>query len=125
MRANARIVVGMQASTHAAHAAPAPISVRDTIRAGAAVSGPSPIPAVPGLPLLGSALAFRKHRLALMSRVASMGPVARYDLGPVPIHVVSDAALAHEMLVEQPDAFIKSRGLSVFLRPLLGDGLLT
>ena len=112
----------MQASTQAY---PPPISVRNTIRAGAAVSGPSPIPALTGLPVLGSMLTFRNDRLGLMSSMMRLGPVARYQLGPVPIHVVSDGALAHEMLVEQPDAFIKSRGLSVFLRPLLGDGLLT
>jgi cytochrome P450 len=39
--------------------------------------------------------------------------------------MVSSSSLAHEVLVEKADSFLKSAGLSVFARPLLGDGLLT
>jgi cytochrome P450 len=38
---------------------------------------------------------------------------------------VSSPHLAHDILQTQDDAFSKSLGLSLFLRPLLGDGLLT
>jgi cytochrome P450 len=46
-------------------------------------------------------------------------------MGLVPITMLSSPALAHELLVEKPDAFVKSAGLSIFARPLLGNGLLT
>ena len=74
------------------------------------------LPTLPGLPLLGNMLEFRSDRLAPMTRVW---------LGPVPIHLCSDADLAREILVERADAFKKARAMSVFLRPLLGDGLLS
>jgi cytochrome P450 len=83
------------------------------------------IPTISGRPLLGSLLEFRRDRLALQRRLAGAGDLARFHLGPVRVHAVSSAALAHEVLVEKADAFIKSRGLHVIGRPLLGEGLLT
>ena len=44
-------------------------------------------------------------------------------LGHIPVYVVTDADLAHDVLAEQAGAFKKSVGLQ-FLRPMLGDGLL-
>lgn len=82
------------------------------------------VPNVPGLPLLGNLLAFRRDRLAMMDDSARVGPIARFDIGPLPIYVITDADLAHQVLVEDADAFKKSAGLS-FLMPLLGTGLLT
>lgn len=82
------------------------------------------VPAVPGLPLLGNLLAFRRDRLALQDTAARLGPIARVMLGHLPIYVVTDAELAHEVLVARAASFKKSAGLQ-FLRPLLGDGLLT
>jgi cytochrome P450 len=99
--------------------------LRAAARAGAAVTGVAPIPTLAGLPLLGSALEFRRDRLGLLDRVARLGPVARFHLGPVPVHLVTDPELAHGILVDQADSFVKSPGLSVFARPLLGEGLLT
>jgi len=95
------------------------------MRAGAGVTGPATIPDLRGLPVLGSMLLFRSDLLGLLSRMAALGPVARFHLGPVPVHVLTDGALAQAALVDHADAFRKSRELSVFLRPLLGDGLLT
>jgi cytochrome P450 len=46
-------------------------------------------------------------------------------MGFFSILMASSARAAHEILVEKADSFIKSRGLAVFARPLLGDGLLT
>ena len=82
------------------------------------------IPPVPGLPLLGNLLEFRKDRLALQDRAAAIGPIARMSLAHVPIYVVTDADLAHEVLVDQAASYGKSAGLQ-FLKPMLGDGLLT
>ena len=83
------------------------------------------IPAVPGLPVIGNLLSFRRDRLALHEEAARLGPIARIMLVNVPIYSVCDADLAHEVLVTQADAFQKSAGMQLFLRPLLGDGLLT
>jgi len=112
------------ASVSPLRAVPTP-TIRDAVRAGAAVTGKVPIPALPGLPVLGNVLEFRRDRLGLLAQVAALGPIARYHLGPVPVHMITDGALAHEILVDQADGFMKSPGLSVFARPLLGEGLLT
>src|SRR5512139_2274126 len=82
------------------------------------------IPAVPGLPVLGNLVAFRRDRLALNDEAARLGPIARLSLGPVPVYVISCADLAHEVLVDQAASFKKSIGMQA-LRPLLGDGLLS
>jgi cytochrome P450 len=82
------------------------------------------VPAVPGLPLLGNLLAFRRDRLALHARAAALGPIARVAIGPIPAYVVTCADLAHDVLVAEAASYRKSPGLG-FLRPLLGTGLLT
>jgi cytochrome P450 len=45
--------------------------------------------------------------------------------GPFKAVVVSEPKLARAVLVENADAFVKSYGLALFARPLLGAGLLT
>jgi cytochrome P450 len=82
------------------------------------------IPTIPGLPLIGNLLAFRRDRLALHERAAAIGPIVRVQLAHIPVHVVTDADLAHQVLVDQADGFKKSRVLQ-FLEPVLGAGLLT
>ncbi|HEU4728455.1 MAG TPA: cytochrome P450 [Kofleriaceae bacterium] len=82
------------------------------------------IPAVPGLPLIGNLLAFRRDRLALHAEAARLGPIARVSLAHIPLYVVTCGDLAHDVLVAHAARFKKSAGLQ-FLRPLLGDGLLT
>ncbi len=82
------------------------------------------VPAIPGLPLLGNLLDFRKDRLALQDRAAAIGPIARLSLVHIPLYVVADADLAHRILVDDAASFKKSAGLQ-FLMPLLGEGLLT
>ena len=79
-----------------------------------------------GAPLVGNLFEFRNHRLALQLRVLDeCGDLGRMRLGPIPVWAVSSAELAHEILVEHADAFVKSRGLGKIARPMLGDGLLT
>src|SRR4051794_32755672 len=87
---------------------------------------PDAIPVARGWPLIGQLPAFRWQRLQLLADIpARYGPMAVVPLGPFEIVLVSDAALAREALVEQADAFTKSRTLTRFARRLLGDGLLT
>ena len=89
-----------------------------------AISQPvTAIPQVPGLPLVGNLIQFRRDRLALQDSAARTGPIARVMLIHIPIYILTDAELAHEMLGEKNESFKKSRGLQ-FLRPMLGDGLL-
>jgi cytochrome P450 len=82
------------------------------------------VPAVPGLPVLGNLLAFRRDRLALQDEAVKVGPLARLSLVHIPLYVVTCAELAHRVLVDEASAYKKSAGLQ-FLMPLLGEGLLT
>jgi cytochrome P450 len=82
------------------------------------------IPRVPGLPIIGNLMTFRSDRLALQEQAAAVGPIARVQIAHFPIYIVTDADLAHEVLVDQAAKFTKSAGLQ-FLRPMLGDGLVT
>src|SRR5258706_10688301 len=87
-------------------------------------ASPSTVPVVPGLPLVGNLFKFRRDRLGLQDDAARLGPIARIQLAHIPVPVVSDADLAHEVLVARAASFKKSAGLQ-FLKPMLGDGLLT
>ena len=77
-----------------------------------------------GLPLLGNLLQFRNDRLALQDAAARTGPVARVQLAHLPVYILTDAELGHQVLVEQAGSFVKSAGLAI-LKPLLGEGLVT
>jgi len=84
------------------------------------------LPRVPGTFFLGNLSDFRDRRIELQHRVArDHGEFVRLRLGFIPILLASSPELAHAILVENEDAFVKSHGLALFARPLLGDGLLT
>jgi cytochrome P450 len=84
------------------------------------------IPRASGLPFVGNLFDIRKDRLELHRRIyAECGDIGAFRMLHVPVVVVSAGELAHEIMVEKADAFIKSVGLRVFTRPLLGNGLLT
>jgi len=86
----------------------------------------SGVPRVRGHLVFGSLFDFQRDRIGLQHRVArELGDIAEIRIGFIPVLMTSSPALAHEMLVEKQDAFIKSAGLSVFAKPLLGEGLLT
>ena len=82
------------------------------------------VPLVPGLPVIGNLLAFRRDRLGLHDAAARLAPLARLQMLHVPIYLVTCADLAHRVLVDEAAAFRKSPALA-YLMPLLGDGLLT
>jgi cytochrome P450 len=84
------------------------------------------IPTVRGQRLLGSLPEMRRDQIGLLKRIPlEYGDIARLRIGLIPATVLSGADLCHEVLTEKPEAFIKGFGLSMFARPLLGDGLLT
>jgi cytochrome P450 len=68
-------------------------------------------------------LQFRRDRIRLQENAAKVGPIARVMLAHIPVYIITDADIAHEVLAEQASAFKKSLGIQ-FLRPMLGDGLL-
>jgi len=74
--------------------------------------------------VLGNLLAFWRDRLELHDRAGQFGPIARLNLLHLPVYSVTDADVAHEVLVAQADAFKKSVGIQ-YLAILLGQGLLT
>lgn len=82
------------------------------------------IPALPGLPLLGNILEFRKDRLGLSDRAQRLGGIARLSMAHIPVYTITDADMAHQVFVTDADAFKKSAGLR-FMKPLLGEGLLS
>jgi cytochrome P450 len=83
-------------------------------------------PRVGGAPLVGNLFEFRSDRLALQRRIVrECGDLGVMRIGPIPVYAASSAALAHQILVDHADAFVKSRGLGKIARPMLGDGLLT
>jgi cytochrome P450 len=83
-------------------------------------------PRTGGNRVLGHLLEFRRDRFALARAIGKEdGELVAMRMGFFNILMVSSGRAAHEVLVEKADAFVKSRGLSVFARPLLGDGLLT
>src|SRR5687767_478638 len=84
------------------------------------------IPRVRGLPLVGNLLDLRADRTRLLLRVSrEFGDIARLQIGFMPVVSIAAPELVHEVLVEKNDAFMKAPGLSIFARPLLGNGLLT
>jgi cytochrome P450 len=84
------------------------------------------IPRVPGHPLFGNLFEIRRDRVGFLTTVnARHGAVARARHGIFDVLVSADADFTHEVLVEHADAFAKGYGLSVFMRPMLGNGLLT
>jgi cytochrome P450 len=80
---------------------------------------------VPGHPILGHLRSFRSDRAALQLRIGREHELASLRLGFVDALLVSAPALAHEVLSTKEQAFVKGPGLAVYLRPLLGNGLLT
>jgi cytochrome P450 len=79
------------------------------------------LPRTPGLPLIGSLLDFRRDQLGLQLRGVGQGELVRVPIGLYTMLMGSTPRIAHEVFVEKADAF---RKLSVFARPLLGDGLI-
>ncbi|MBX3186219.1 MAG: cytochrome P450 [Labilithrix sp.] len=85
-----------------------------------------PIPRVPGHPVYGHLRSWQTDRTELQLRLVREAPdIARLRFGFIPAIVIGSPALAHEVLATKNHAFVKAPGLAIFLRPLLGNGLLT
>ncbi len=78
-----------------------------------------------GLPILGRLIDFRRDRLGLHLECMRAGDIVRFPMLHKHVWCVSSPELVAELLVEKEHAFKKTKGLSVYGRTLLGDGLLT
>jgi len=80
---------------------------------------------LPGLPLVGNFLDFRRDRLDMQLRAVATADITRLRMLWRTVWCVGSHELAQQVLVDQEDAFIKGPALSEVARPLLGRGLLT
>ncbi|MBI5512404.1 MAG: cytochrome P450 [Deltaproteobacteria bacterium] len=83
-----------------------------------------PTPVLRGRPLVGSLLDFRRDRLAIQEKLASLGDVVRFRMGPYMVTALNSPEAAHELFTERAGDTVKSLGLARFGRPVLGEGLL-
>src|SRR5579872_1495228 len=78
-----------------------------------------------GVPFVGNVLALARHRLWVMEQAASVrGGICDLPVNGRSLIVVSSPDLVHEVLVARADQFVKGTTYR-FLRPVVGDGLLT
>lgn len=81
---------------------------------------------VPGHPILGNLREFRADRAEMQLRLAREYPeAARLRFGVVRALLIQSPALAYEVLATKNASFTKTPGLTTFLKPMLGTGLLT
>ncbi|MEO7329416.1 MAG: cytochrome P450, partial [Minicystis sp.] len=83
---------------------------------------------VPAKVTLREQLTHRSDRVGMLLSISERhGDIASMNRlgGLIKAHFISSADLAHEVLVDKADAFVKGYGLSLFAKPLLGNGLLT
>ncbi|CAL9604267.1 cytochrome P450 [Streptomyces sp. enrichment culture] len=82
-------------------------------------------PVAPGrLPVLGHALQLSRGPIAFLESLRGIAPVVRVDLGGWPLHVLTDPALIHTVLVGEAHKFGRGR-IFEKLRPLFGNGIAT
>lgn len=84
------------------------------------------IPQISGLPLIGNLLAFRADRTKLFARIAhECGDMGVYRLGTRKLILITAPELTHAVLVEHATVFDKTPFFRTYMRPMLGNGLLT
>ncbi|WP_158846078.1 cytochrome P450 [Saccharothrix deserti] len=88
-------------------------------------TGRHEVPTVPGrLPVLGHTAALLRQRLRFTADLRLHGPVVRVFLGSLPLHFVTTAELAHQVLTGETEKFDK--GIFVDkLRRAFGNGLVS
>jgi cytochrome P450 len=87
----------------------------------------APIPRWPGHPIFGHLTAFRRDRIGMLLGVAKTHPeIVEMRMGVIRRFVViTSPSLANEVLSTKQGSFAKTPGLAIFMRPVLGEGLLT
>jgi cytochrome P450 len=85
----------------------------------------SDVPQLFDNPIFGSILRYREDRFTFLKSLAEGSGIVRARMGAFPLVFVTSAEIAHEVLIEKDADFTKGFGLSLFGKPLLGNGLLT
>lgn len=76
------------------------------------------------LPVLGHSVAMIRNPMGFLGSLSSLGEVVQIGLGRLPVYMVTDPALVHEMLVTKAGNFEK--GLLIDkARALIGNGIVT
>ncbi len=83
------------------------------------------IPTLTGAPLLGHFAAFRARRLALFETLSHAGDVVWFWVGPYRILFLNDPSLIREALSQHGSRLERMGRTNTYLRPFLGEGLLT
>ncbi len=84
------------------------------------------IPVLPGWPLVGNFPEFRNDRLDLLMQVhEKCGDVGQFSIGPRSVVLVTSKDLVKEITVKHAKDFEKSPNLRQYMKPILGNGLLT
>lgn len=92
----------------------------------ARITGSDNVPGVRGLPLLGNLLEFRRDRFNLYTRIREeCGDIGEYHLGARRVVMLNAPEHIQAVLIDHDDDFEKSPASTYFLRPVLGNGLLT
>ncbi len=92
--------------------------------AATAPAASKPIPGIREPPLLGSARAVQRDRLAFFARMATCGDIGRFHFGPFAGYFVNSPALIHAVLVERDRDFEKGWPQRLAFRPVTGDSIL-
>lgn len=82
------------------------------------------IPMLPGKWVSGHMDEFRDNRLDMLLRLSKLGPLSRARILNRWIVLINEPELIHEILVEKHKQLVKSFGLRVVAKPILGEGLL-
>ena len=89
------------------------------------MTGSHSIPRAPGwLPLVGHTRPMARSPYDFIKSLYQTGDLVRVDLGVMPVYFVTNARLAHEVMVTKARSFHKGR-IFERLRQLVGDGLAT
>jgi cytochrome P450 len=84
----------------------------------------TPIPSLPGLPLLGNVFALRNDRLELLLRIShEFGDIGAFHFGPRMVPLINSPDLVRCVLVDQSAMFEKTATVRKLATPVLGNGV--
>ena len=84
----------------------------------------TPIPSLPGLPLLGNVFALRNNRLELLLRISrEFGDIGAFHFGTRLAVLINSPDLVRGVLVDQSALFEKTETVRKLATPVLGNGV--
>ena len=95
-------------------------------RAPAAALATRSLAPIPDLSIRQGLLRYRNDRVGILAELGDRRTdIAQTSLGPLRLVYITEASLAHSVLVEHNDAFRKGPAVTRYSTALLGDGLFT